>query len=67
MTKPKFKTVCESSWHDETELKPLEECPICHSASMHLSFVVNEKDKKEDEELDSRELKGGEQNVRISE
>ena len=33
------KRICEQSWHEEVELKPLEECPICHSEGYH-KFVV---------------------------
>ncbi|MFW6047225.1 MAG: hypothetical protein ACOCP4_05515 [Candidatus Woesearchaeota archaeon] len=29
------KRICESSWHEEIELEPFEECPICGSKSFH--------------------------------
>lgn len=38
------KRICESSWHDEIELNPFEECPICGSTSYHklLKFIGGE-------------------------
>lgn len=37
----KFKTICESEWHEQVELKQFEKCPICDSESYHKAIVDN--------------------------
>lgn len=43
-----IKRICESSWHEQIELKPLEKCPRCGSESYHTIVRLKEENGKTD-------------------
>jgi len=40
--KIEFKRICEAEFHEVVELQTFEECPICHSKSIHLNTIVKD-------------------------
>lgn len=34
------KRICETTWHEEIELKKFQRCPRCHSEAYHLVIIL---------------------------